>query len=64
MPWAMVSATESFVSAPMKFMVADIAMAAAGVRARVYTVVAMALAVSWKPLISSKRVAAHRTAMR
>ena len=48
----------------MKFIVADIAMAADGVSARVYTVVAMALAVSWKPLISSKRVAAHRTAMR
>jgi hypothetical protein len=50
-PDAMVLATAVPVSAPTKFAVADRRMACAGRNARVDTDVAIALAVSWNPLM-------------
>ena len=50
-PVPMVPATAVPVSAPKKFATALIAMAQLGFSARVLTLVAMALAVSWKPLM-------------
>jgi hypothetical protein len=51
MPAAIVFATAVPVSAPTKFAVADMRIATCGRSARVETDVAMALAVSWKPLM-------------
>ena len=50
-PEPTVFATSVPVSAPAKFAVALIAIAQCGARARVATLVAMAFAVSWKPLM-------------
>ncbi len=50
-PDAIVLATAVPASAPTKFAVADRAIAYSGLRARVETEVAIALAVSWKPLM-------------
>ena len=50
----MVPATRSLTKAPTKFMTAAIKMAVPGVNALVYTEVAIAFAVSLKPLINSK----------
>ena len=50
-PAPMVLATAVPVSAPTKLAVALMAIATRGLRARVLTEVAMALAVSWKPLM-------------
>ena len=50
-PVAIVFATAVPVSAPTKFAVADMRMACDGRSARVDTDVAIALAVSWKPLM-------------
>ena len=47
----MVLATSVPVSAPKKFATALMAIAQPGFSARVLTLVAMALAVSWKPLM-------------
>src|SRR5512132_2989717 len=51
MPEAMVFATAVPVSAPMKFAAADMRIAWLGRSARVDTEVAIAFAVSWKPLM-------------
>jgi len=51
MPLPMVVATLVPRSAPTRFMTAAMIRAARGVRARVETDVAMALAASWKPLV-------------
>src|SRR6266513_5250146 len=51
MPEAIVLATAVPVSAPMKLAVADMRIAWLGRRARVDTDVAIAFAVSWKPLM-------------
>ena len=50
-PEEIVLATAVPVSAPTKFAVADMRIACSGRRARVETDVAIALAVSWKPLM-------------
>ena len=50
-PAPIVSATAVPVSAPAKFATALMAMAQPGVSARVLTLVAIAFAVSWKPLM-------------
>ena len=50
-PEAIVLATAVPVSAPTKFAVADIRIACSGRSARVETDVAIAFAVSWKPLM-------------
>ena len=53
-PSPIVFATSWPRSAPTKFMTAAISSARLGVRARVATAVAIALAASWKPLVKSK----------
>ena len=50
-PDAIVIATAVPVSAPRKFAVADMRIAYSGLSARVETDVAIAFAVSWKPLM-------------
>ena len=50
-PEAIVTATAVPVNAPTKLAVADRMIAYSGLRARVETEVAIALAVSWKPLM-------------
>ena len=50
-PAPIVLATAVPVSAPTKFAVADSRIACSGLRARVDTEVAIAFAVSWKPLM-------------
>src|SRR5215216_7149560 len=60
-PLAMVSATAVKQSAPAKLSDAAIRMAARGVSTRVETTVAIALAVSWKPLMKSKLTARMMT---
>ena len=50
-PVPTVSATAMPVSAPAKFAAALMAIAQVGLRARVLTLVAIALAVSWNPLM-------------
>ena len=50
-PDAIVIATAVPVRAPRKLAVADMRIACSGLRARVETDVAIALAVSWKPLM-------------
>src|SRR3954451_9628776 len=54
MPLATVAATFNEMNAPAKFRIADIATAVRGDIARVDTDVAIAFAVSWKPLVKSK----------
>src|SRR5262245_5190818 len=49
--------------APRKFSTPAMAMACSGVRPRVATTVAIALAVSWKPLMKSNTTASTITAM-
>src|SRR5688572_9728315 len=62
-PPVMVLATAWPVSAPTKLRTAAIPIAAAGLRTRVATTVAMALAVSWKPFMKSKATAKRTTRM-
>src|SRR3954453_13006267 len=64
MPLATVAATFSEMNAPAKFSTADIATAVRGDIARVDTDVAIALAVSWKPLVKSKARAVATTITR
>ena len=54
MPSATVAATVSEMKAPAKLRIAAIVTATFGGRAPVAIVVAIALAVSWKPLVKSK----------
>ena len=54
MPLAIVAATLSDIKAPKKFRIAAPMTATLGGTARVEIVVAIALAVSWKPLVKSK----------
>ncbi len=61
MPLAMVAATLMDRNAPARFSTADSATAAFGFSAPVAIDVAMALAVSWKPLVKSKVSAAVMT---
>jgi hypothetical protein len=51
MPLPTVAATSVPRNAPTRFITAPMISAARGVRARVATEVAMALAASWKPLV-------------
>ena len=62
-PDAMVIATFSLISAPIKFMIADMIIAVRKGNALVYTVVAIAFAVSWKPLMNSNIKAETSTAI-
>src|SRR5689334_9904743 len=64
MPLATVAATCSEMNAPTKFRIALIATAAFGDMARVETVVAIALAVSWKPFVKSNASAVTTTMTR
>src|SRR4029079_6651018 len=64
MPLATVAATFSEMNAPAKFRMADIATAVRGDIARVDTDVAIAFAVSWKPLVKSKARAVATTITR
>jgi hypothetical protein len=64
MPWATVAATLSEMKAPAKFRTADMRTAERGDIARVETEVAMALAVSWKPLVKSNTRAVATTMTR
>src|SRR4051794_2616833 len=61
MPVAIVAATASERNAPTKFSEADIRTAIRGDIARVETEVAIAFAVSWKPLVKSKAIAVRTT---
>ena len=54
MSFVIVPATPVNVKAPIKFIIAAKNIAVLGVKARVDTAVAIALAVSWNPLIKSK----------
>src|SRR6266567_1636363 len=60
-PLPIVEATAPPSSAPVRLKKAAIAIALRGVRTRVETTVAMALAASWKPLLYSKMMAATTT---
>src|SRR5205814_972646 len=60
-PWPMVFATAVPESAPAKFNTAAMRIACHGARTRVAITVAIAFAVSWKPLMKSKMTAARRT---
>ncbi len=62
MPVAIVAATAIETNAPAKFRTAASATAVRGVSARVETLVAIALAVSWNPLVKSKKSATATTA--
>ena len=64
MPWATVAATLSEMKAPAKFRTADSSTAKRGDIARVETEVAIALAVSWKPLVKSNASAVTTTMTR
>src|SRR6185369_13584727 len=64
MPLATVAATSSEMNAPAKLKIADIATAARGDSARVEMLVAIALAVSWKPLVKSNASAVATTMYR
>src|SRR5215831_3523874 len=57
-PLAMVAATATEMNAPTKLRIAARPTATRGGSARVAIVVAMALAVSWKPFVKSKTIAA------
>ncbi len=61
MPLAIVAATASDRKAPTKFSDAAIATATRGPSARVEIIVAIALAVSWKPLVKSNASAVATT---
>ena len=61
MPLATVAATESEMNAPTKFRIAATVTATFGGSAPVAIVVAIAFAVSWKPLVKSKPRAATTT---
>ena len=61
MPLATVAATSSETNAPTKLRTADMATAARGDIARVEMLVAIALAVSWKPLVKSNASAVATT---
>ena len=61
MPLATVAATESEMNAPTKFRIAAMVTATFGGSAPVAIVVAIAFAVSWKPLVKSKPRAATTT---
>jgi hypothetical protein len=63
-PSAMVAATDRLRNAPAKFRTADKATATFGLSAPVEMDVAMALAVSWKPLVKSKSNAQATTLTR
>ena len=62
MPFAIVAATFSETNAPTKFMTAATRTATRGDMARVETLVAIELAVSWKPFVKSKKRATMTTA--
>ena len=62
MPLAIVAATSMETKAPAKLSTAALATAARGLRARVETLVAIELAVSWKPFVKSKKSATATTA--
>src|SRR3954452_9491506 len=64
MPLATVAATASEMNAPTKLKIADIATAARGDSARVEMLVAIALAVSWNPLVKSNASAVATTMYR
>ena len=64
MPWPTVAATSSEMKAPAKFRTADRSTAKRGDMARVETDVAIALAVSWKPLVKSNASAVTTTMTR
>ena len=64
MPLAIVAATLIEMNAPAKFRIADRITATRGFRAPVAIDVAIALAVSWKPLVKSNATAATITRMR
>src|SRR3954471_15155664 len=64
MPLATVAATSSEMNAPTKLKTADIATAARGDSARVEMLVAIALAVSWNPLVKSNASAVATTMYR
>ena len=61
-PFAIVAATAIETNAPAKLSTAALATAARGLSARVETLVAIELAVSWKPLVKSKNSATATTA--
>ena len=61
-PLAMVAATLNEMNAPTKLRTAAMATAARGESARVETLVAIELAVSWKPFVKSKNNATATTA--
>ena len=61
MPLATVAATSSEMNAPAKLRTADMSTAARGDIARVEMLVAIALAVSWKPLVKSNASAVATT---
>jgi len=61
-PLAIVAATFSETKAPAKLSTAAISTAARGESARVETLVAIELAVSWKPFVKSKKSATATTA--
>src|SRR4051794_25850536 len=63
-PLATVAATSSETNAPAKLKTADIATAARGDSARVEMLVAIALAVSWNPLVKSNASAVATTMYR
>jgi len=63
-PLAMVAATANDANAPAKFRIAARMTAVRGVSALVETLVAIALAVSWKPFVKSKKRAVAMTAAR
>ncbi len=61
-PLAIVAATSSDTNAPAKLSTAELATAARGDIARVDTLVAIELALSWKPFVKSKKSATTTTA--
>jgi hypothetical protein len=62
MPFAIVAATAIETNAPAKLSTAALATAMRGLSARVETLVAIELAVSWKPFVKSKNSATATTA--
>ncbi len=64
MPFAIVAATATETNAPAKLRTAALATATRGLSARVDTLVAIELAVSWKPFVKSKNSAIATTATR
>jgi hypothetical protein len=62
-PLATVAATSSDTNAPRKLSTAAPSTASRGEMARVETLVAIALAASWKPLVKSKKNATATTAL-